>query len=312
MRRLGKSLIVSAGILVAGAVSVPMFIPSAIWSAPTIPKGSPAPDAKRGAYMFNAGGCASCHTRKGGGALAGGDALTTPYGTFIAPNITPDLETGIGRWTERDFLRAMRVGVSPTGRHYYPSFPYSSYTNLTLSDLRDMWAYLRSVKPVSAVSKTHRLDFPWGFRPGIGLWKVIWFRTGPFKKHADRSAAWNRGAYLVLGATHCAECHTPRNFAGALEKSDWMAGTSQGPDGKPVPNITPHKDGIGNWSAQDMVFFLKSGMLPSGDATGGEMGKVIDHTSKLTDQDLAAIAGYLRSVPPRPERAKGKATAGSK
>ncbi len=287
-----------------GALSVPMFLPSVIWSAPAVPPSIRAPDAKRGAYLFDTSGCAGCHTKRGGAPLAGGVELKTPYGVFVAPNITPHEKTGIGRWTETDFLRAMRIGVSPAGRHYFPSFPYTSYTNFMVRDLRDLWAYMRTVKPISAASKLHRLGFPWSFRPGIGLWKLIWFRQGPFKNRPDKSEVWNRGAYLVLGATHCAECHTPRNFVGALNRDEWLAGSAHGPDGNPVPNITPHAKGIGAWSVQDMAFFLKSGMLPSGDATGGEMGKVIEHTSKLTDDDLVAIADYLRTIPPIPGRSK--------
>lgn len=303
-----KYIILSTLILMGGAVALPMFFPAAIWSVPAVPSATPAPDAKRGAYLFNAGGCASCHTRKGGAALAGGTELKTPYGVFVAPNITPDPKTGIGTWSETDFLRAMRIGVSPDGRHYYPAFPYTSYTNLTVRDLRDMWAYLRTVTPAVAAQKGNRLDFPWSFRPGIGLWKAIWFREGPYRIVSGKSAVWNRGAYLVTGATHCAECHTPRNFAGALDRDAWMAGTPNGADGNPVPNITPHRNGIGKWTRQDMTFFLKSGMLPSGDTTGGEMGKVIEHTSKLTDADVAAIADYLRALPPRAGTAKAAAT----
>ena len=193
----------------------------------------------------------------------------------------------------------MRDGLSPSGRHYYPAFPYTAYTLMTVRDLRDMWAHLRTVAPSANVPAAHSLDFPWSFRPGIGLWKLAWFSSGPYDADRGRSAAWNRGAYLVEGPLHCAKCHTRRNFAGALDRSAWMAGARAGPDGKPVPNITPDPSGIGKWSARDVAFFLQSGMLPSGDATGGEMSRVIEHTAKLTDADLAAVVDYLKALPAR-------------
>lgn len=280
------------------AAAVPMFFPSLIWRTPSVPAGTPPPDAKRGAYLAAIGGCASCHTAKGGAALAGGVELGSPFGTFVGPNITSHATAGIGRWTEADFLRAMRDGLSPSGRHYYPAFPYTSYTRMTVGDLRDLWAYLRTVPPSANAPAGHDLGFPWNFRPGIGLWKLVWFSPGAYEPVRKQTAVWNRGAYLVDGPLHCAECHTKRNFAGALDRSHWMAGTRSGPDGKPVPNITPSSSGIGKWSARDLSFFLQSGMLPSGDATGGEMAKVIEHTAKLSETDLAAVVAYLRSLPP--------------
>ena len=297
MRKMRKLLLVGVVIFIAVAVSLPMFLPSSIWSAPQVAPSEPAPDVKRGAYLFNAGGCASCHTRKGGAHLAGGAELKTPYGVFVAPNITPDARTGIGGWTEKDFLRAMRVGVSPAGRHYYPSFPYTSYTNLTVRDLRDMWAYLRTVKPVNAASKGHRVDFPWDFRPGVGLWKLIWFRPGPFKNHSSKSTVWNRGAYLVLGATHCAECHTSRDGFGGLRRENWLSGAANQSGRGRIPALPPQ-----GWSGLDITAYLQSGFTPEFDVVGGAMADVVASISRLPSEDRNAIAAYLLAFRSSPSR----------
>lgn len=301
MLRLIKYLFI-LGVLAAVAAAVPAFAPSVIWSTPELPEGMPAPDAKRGEYVYRASGCASCHTAKGAAAkpLAGGYRLKTDFGTFVTPNITPDRETGIGAWSETDFIRAMTIGVSPDGRHYYPSFPYTSYTRMTLLDIRDLWAYLKTVPAVKATHPDHELGFPYSIRPGLGVWKVFFFSPGRFQADDAKSKDWNRGAYLVTGPGHCGECHTPRNFLGVPDSSRAMAGTPKGPEGGAIPNITPHKtDGIGNWSRDEVVSMLEIGMTPSGDSVGGTMGKVIENgTSKLTATDRTAIAIYLLSLPP--------------
>ena len=260
-------------------------------------------DAARGEYVLRLGGCVSCHTdeQNDGAFLAGGRALETPFGTFRTPNITPDPETGIGGWSAGAFVRAMRDGIAPAGHPYFPAFPYTSYTNMTEQDLADLKAYLDTVEPVANPVPDHALDFPFGFRPLLDGWRLLFFEDGAFQPDLAQSETWNRGAYIVTGPGHCGECHTPRNALGARQHDRFLAGTRDGPDGKPVPNITPHDDGIGGWSASDIAFALQTGILPDGDVLGGAMSEVIDDaTSHLTADDRNAIAEYLLSLPPLP------------
>lgn len=255
----------------------------------------------RGAYLLAAAGCVGCHTDPAAkdAPLAGGRPLKTPFGVFYGPNITPDPVHGIGRWSLDDFRRALRDGVGPEGDHYYPVFPYPSFSGMTDADIADLWAYLRGVAPVSKANRAHDIRFPFGFRPLLAGWKWIYLRPGPAPAVADRSDAWNRGAYLVGAVGHCGECHTPRGLLGGLDWKRAFAGTQDGPDGGAVPNITPDAEtGIGKWSAADMTFMLKTGILPDGDVAGDVMGEVIDSSTRhLTDQDRAAIVTYLMSVP---------------
>jgi mono/diheme cytochrome c family protein len=262
-----------------------------------------AGDPKHGQYVARLGGCHSCHTdpRKKDAPLAGGLALTSPYGTFYVPNITPDPETGISRWSESDFIRAMTEGIAPDGSHYYPAFPFTFYTRMLRQDLLDLKAYLDTVRPVRNKVPSHDLRFPYNFRFALGVWKWLFFRPGSFEPDAGKSASWNRGAYIVTGPGHCGECHTVRNFLGVINRNHALAGTRKGPDGKRVANITPHpKDGIGLWSAADVVDFLKTGNLPYGETTDPPMDNVVaDITSHWTDADLRATAEYLLSLPER-------------
>ena len=263
-----------------------------------------ADPAARGAYVFHAAGCQACHTdsKNKGPRLAGGRALSTPFGTFYTPNITPDAETGIGGWSVEDLARALHEGRGPDGRHYYPAFPYTSYTGMTDRDVADLWAYLMAQPPISRPNRAHELLLPFRFRATLGIWKALFFKPGRFAGDPARDETWNRGAYLVEALGHCGACHTPRNMLGGLDKSSRLAGTASGPEGKKVPNITPHpEDGIGKWRESDITFFLKTGFLPDGDVAGGAMTEVIDEaTSHLSDTDRAAIAVYLRSLPPLP------------
>lgn len=260
-------------------------------------------DPKRGDYVARLGGCHSCHTdpKKKDAPLAGGLALKSPYGTFYVPNITPDKETGIGDWSESDFVRAMTQGTAPDGSHYYPAFPFTSYTRMHQRDLLDLKAYLDTVEPVRNGVPSHDLRFPYNFRFALGIWKWLFFRPGSFKPEPEKSASWNRGAYLVTGPGHCGECHTVRNFLGASDADRALAGMKRGPDGKRVANITPHpKDGIGLWSAADLVEFLKTGKRPFGEDVEAPMYEVIDNnTSHWTQDDLKATAEYLLSLPKR-------------
>ncbi len=254
----------------------------------------------RGQYLFNASGCAGCHTdvKNKGRLLAGGRALDTPFGRYFAPNITPDKTYGIGRWGKKDFIRALRQGVSPEGSHYFPVFPYTSFTKMTDRDILDLRAYIFSLEPIAKPNIPHQIDFSFMFRKLIYIWKILFFDEGTFKLKSGETDEWNRGAYLTEALVHCGECHTPRNLLGAADRSKTMAGTSEGPNGDSVPNITPDlKTGIGNWSQKEVAEVLKLGILPDGDFVGGAMTEVIDNTANLTDSDLHAIAKYLSSLP---------------
>ncbi len=267
----------------------------------TEPAGAADPDAvARGAYLANAAGCDNCHTDRahGGRPYAGGLALATPFGTFYSPNITPDLETGIGRWSDGQFLRALREGVRPDGANYFPVFPYPSFTGIADDDALAIKAYLFSQPAVRQANRPHDVSFPASWRFLQTGWKLLFFNSGPFRPARERTAAYNRGAYLVTALAHCGECHTPRNWLGAPDPDRFLSGTPNGPNGKKVPNITPdRKTGIGNWSADDIVGVLTDGHTPDFDFVGGAMGEIVKDTARLTDEDRRAIAVFLQSVP---------------
>lgn len=262
------------------------------------------PDAvARGAYLAVAAGCENCHTDKehGGPRFAGGVALPTPFGTFYGPNITPDPETGIGRWTDAQFLRALRDGVRADGANLYPAFPYPSFTGITDDDALAIKAYLFSLRPVRRESRPQDVSFPYSWRSLLSIWKLLFFTPGPSGPVPGRSADQTRGAYLVTALGHCGECHTRRNWFGVMEEDAFLAGTPNGPDGKKVPNITPDaKTGIGSWSEDDIVNLLKDGQTPDFDFVGGAMSAVVNDTALLTDADRKAIAAFLKSVPAKP------------
>ena len=257
-------------------------------------------DAKRGEYLAKASGCIGCHTeeKKDAVAFAGGRGLKTPFGTFYGPNITPHPQAGIGRWTEADFVRAMRLGDRPDGKNYFPAFPYPSLAKVSDGDLRDLWAYLRTLPPSAQPSKEHDLWFFLGWRWLVGAWKWFFFTPGPFTAIPGASDIVNRGAYLVQALGHCGECHTPRNFMGGPKTSRFLAG-GKGPDGKDVANLTP--TGLKKWSDKDLTDFLTTGITPEGDVPAETMGEVITNTtSQLTPADLAALLAYLRTLAPVP------------
>jgi mono/diheme cytochrome c family protein len=256
---------------------------------------------ERGQYLVYAGGCVSCHTEDVDDAvpLAGGRAMESPFGTFYSPNITPDTGTGIGSWSDDDFVDAFWEGVSPQGEHYFPAFPYTAYTGVSREDLLAMKAYLFSLEPVQKESKEHELAWYMSTRLAAGAWKELNFDGARFVPDAAQDEQWNRGAYLVRHLGHCGECHTPRSNLGVLQADQEMAGSELGDES--VPNITQHRvDGIGRWSTSDIEYYLDIGMLPDGDFSGGSMSEVIeDNTSKLSREDRLAIAAYIKSVPPR-------------
>jgi mono/diheme cytochrome c family protein len=277
--------------------------------AVTLPPHTPSLD--NGRTMFNAGGCASCHATPNSDPdkvdrtrLGGGLALTSPFGTFYVPNISPDPNDGIGRWSEAGFIGALWNGVGWDGAdppfHLFPALPYTSYRNMALDDVRDLFVYLKTLPPVQGKVRGHALKFPFNIRRLIGLWKLLFLRGGPYVADPSFTAQWNRGAYLVNGPGHCAECHSPRNFLGAVIDSERFAG---GPavDGHGwVPNITPVglRQGATVWSEKDIASFLGDGMMASGDFAGGTMAEVIRGTALLSADDRAAMAAYIAALPP--------------
>lgn len=274
-------------------------------AAPALAQAPNAEAVKRGEYIFNAGGCLGCHTdaKNNGPPLAGGREIKTPFGSFYGPNITPHPTYGIGRWTEAQFRAALRDGVRPDGAHYFPAFPYTSFTQISDADIADLWAYMRTLPAVSQPSPPHGVGFPFNIRLLMLGWKTLFFTPGTFKPDLAKSAEINRGAYLVNALGHCGECHTPRNALGGSDTSRHLGGgvLHEGT----APNITPHPTALGKWSDADVADLLKSGMKPDGDFVGGEMGEVISSgTSKLTEADLRAVIAYLRAILPIEKPAK--------
>jgi len=254
----------------------------------------------RGAYLAAAAGCDVCHTdtANNGAAYAGGRVMQSAFDMLVTPNLTPDRDTGLGRWSERDFMMAMRWGIAPDDSHYVPAFPFPYYGRLTDSDLADLWAYLGSLKAVRVPVRKQR--------GGLGLWPrarnavALALAATPEAWRPDpaRDAAWNRGAYLVATVGRCGDCHTPLTALGLPDRTRFLAGARAGHDGKPVPNITPDKStGIGNWSEDDIVQVLTDGRTPSFDEVGGNMVEIVKNTARLTGDDRRAIAVFLQTVP---------------
>lgn len=299
-----------------------LFLCCLLASAAAPLAGVEARNVENGRYLFYAGGCASCHAApasakcddpnyKDALALTGGRCLKSAFGTFYAPNITPDRQTGIGGWSGEDFIKAMTEGVSPAGKHYYPAFPYASYRHMTRDDLLDLKAFLDTVPAVSWTAPPHELSFPYNVRSGLIAWDWLNLSGGTFVPDPSKSAKINRGAYLVQGPGHCGECHTPRDWLGGTIKDKKLSG-AQSPEGKGyVPNITPDATGLKSWSEKDIAYALETGFTPDGDSLGGSMTKVQENMAKLTPEDRDAIAAYLKSVPPianaRPKK-KGSAS----
>ena len=253
---------------------------------------------KKGEYIFNASGCASCHsspdtTDEEKLVLTGGRAFPSPFGTFYAPNISMDKVHGIGAWSEKEFVNAVRHGVSPEGKHYYPSFPYTAYANMTDQDIADLWVYFRSIPESSKPSIDHDLPIYIRWRRPLAFWKLL-NNSEPTVKLISSTPTVERGAYLVETLAHCGECHTSRNLIGGLQYEYWLGG-AKNPAGKGIiPNITPAKL---HWSEEEIVEYLTSGFTPDFDVAGGHMVDVIKNTSKLTEEDRLSIAKYLKAIP---------------
>ena len=248
---------------------------------------------ERGRYLAVLGDCTACHTAPDGQPFAGGLALQTPFGTLVAQNITPDRETGIGNWTEDEFVAALHDGRGHNGTRLYPAMPYPAYTKMTDDEVRAIRAYLATVAPVRNKVISNQLPFPLNIRLAMVFWNALNFTPGRYQSNPDKSAEWNRGAYIVEGAAHCGTCHTPKTLFGGDKTATPLAGATL--QGWFAPNITtdPHK-GIGGWSKDDLVQYLKTG-TNSWTLASGPMAEAISHsTSKMTDEDIAAIATYLK------------------
>jgi len=297
MRRLVFALGVIA---LVGVVLLLVTRPKAL-SVEVLPQHSA--DSVNGERMFHVGGCASCHATVGDKqeppALGGGLAMETPFGVFHAPNISPHPTSGIGLWNTLDFVNAMHRGISPGGHHYYPAFPYASYSRMNFEDLMDLKSFLDTLPSTDKHNGSHDLKFPWNIRAGIGLWK--WINLDPAFINAvpHGNDLLVRGRYLVEGPGHCGECHTPRNWTGGLDNSRWLKGAAN-PDGEgKVPDITPASKGLAEWSQSDIAYYLESGFKPDFDTVGSSMVEVQENMARLPAEDLAAIAAYLKATSPQ-------------
>ncbi|MEL6207415.1 MAG: cytochrome c [Pseudomonadota bacterium] len=252
-------------------------------------------DPENGALVFHASGCTSCHVpvESEDTVLAGGQRLQSDFGEFVAPNISTDPDHGIGGWTIQDFANAMLAGVSPEGWHYYPAFPYASYTRMADADVADLYAYIMALPASDRENEPNALSFPFTIRRGIGLWKALyvnddWVGAAP-------SETLERGRYLVEALSHCSECHTPRDRFGGLETTRWMGGAPN-PSGRGrIPNITP---AALDWSASDIAYYLETGFTPDYDSAGGSMAAVIRNLAQIPASDREAIAAYIKGLAP--------------
>jgi mono/diheme cytochrome c family protein len=285
------ALILGAAALAAWSLSAPRTIDAETAAAMSAPG-----DAAAGKIVFYAGGCDSCHASPGQPdplRLAGGLALKTAFGSFYPPNISPDEKDGIGAWSAVDFANALLEGVSPSGTHLYPAFPYTSYRRMTPKDVRDLFAYMKTLPPVAGRPPPTSLAFPFDIRRGVGLWK-LWY-LGPLGNPdpSGKSDSWRLGRYLVDGPGHCAECHSPRDILGGIIATKRLTGGPM-PDGKgKAPSLMA--SALADWSKADIAEALSSGFTPSGDSLGGAMAGVVRNTAQLPVSYREAIAEYLKS-----------------
>ena len=292
MKRVWAAL-VFLGLVAAGAgwlLSAPTKLDAA-----TLAEIAKPGDSEAGRSVFAAAGCEACHMspgQKDTTKLGGGAALASPFGAFYPPNISPDPKDGIGGWSAADFANALLAGVSPSGEHLYPAFPYPSYRLMTATDVRNLFAYLKSLPPVAGKAPPTRLAFPFNIRRAVGLWKLIYLQTPP-PEPAGHDEAWRFGRYLVEGPGHCAECHSPRDLLGGVAWANRLKGGPL-PDGKgKAPALTPAA--LKDWSADDIAEALSSGFTPTGDTLGGAMAAVVRNTAQLPSSYRAAIAEYLKT-----------------
>lgn len=312
LRKLVGAAIVVGGVgAIAGwALSAPVRLDSG-----TLAQLAPG-DAAKGKRIFFAGGCSSCHAKPGAQGqarleLSGGLQLKTPFGTFVPPNISQDARDGIGAWTVQDLANAMMKGVSPSGEHFYPAFPYASYARMKPQDIADLYAFMKTLPAVAGKAPDNALSFPFNVRRGIGLWKWLYLSPEPVVALPDGASEQAlAGRYLAEGPGHCGECHTPRDLAGGLKKGDWLAGAVAAEGSGVVPNITSGQGGIGGWSAGDIANYLETGFTPDFDSVGGAMVDVQKNMAELPAEDREAIAAYLKAIPPHPNGYPARKPAG--
>ncbi|WP_431283053.1 c-type cytochrome [Humitalea sp. 24SJ18S-53] len=296
--------ILAATIVIGGVAAQQAPVPALAPTTPgdTLPGITSAPGADevaRGHYLALAADCMPCHTGPGAKPFAGGLALDTPFGSVLSPNITPDIATGIGGWSEAQFWGALHDGVGRRGEDLYPVMPFTSYTGMTRDDARAIFAYLRSLEPVHAPRQPNGLAFPFSIRATLGFWRELFFRPAAFVADPAKSTDWNRGAYLVNVLGHCGECHTPRNIMGAVEPSRALSGAVV--DGWFAPNISGSTTaGIGGWTVDRLTAWLRTGNDTRKGSVFGPMQEVVGHSlSQLNDADVRAIATYLTSTAPQ-------------
>jgi mono/diheme cytochrome c family protein len=293
------------GLLLVLAVGVVFWILTAPRPLPAEVAALPEGDPEAGERWFWAGGCASCHAAERASGddllrLGGGLALETEFGTFVAPNVSMHERDGIGGWSAADFANSMLRGLAPDGRHYYPAFPYASYARMEVADIADLWAFWQTLPEVEGSQPGHDLGFPYSIRRGVGLWKRAFLDPSPAIALVTDDDAVLLGQYLVEGAGHCGECHTPRNWGGALDTGRWLAGAPNLEGRGRIPNITPGEGGIAHWSEGDLAYYFETGFTPEFDVVGGRMAAVQRNLERLNEADRAAIAAYLKAIPPIP------------
>lgn len=294
--------VVALAAIGAGAflwITAPQRQPASVWA------NAGQPDLANGETLFWAGGCASCHAAPDASGdalkvLSGGAPLHSPFGTFHAPNISPDKTAGIGGWTLAEFGDAMTRGTGKNGEHLYPSFPYTSYVRMGAKDINDLFGYLATLPASNNVAPQHDLPFPFNIRLSLGGWKFLYFDQGkPKVELASTDAKLARGQFLVEGPGHCGECHTPRDALGGMKPDHWLAG-GPNPEGEgTVPDITPGGEKFAAWSETDIASYLETGFTPEYDSVGGAMVKVQQNMARLTAEDREAIAAYLKAIPSR-------------
>ncbi len=296
----GRRLI--ALLLVGAAAGTALLLRQPVYSAPS-PLNTLNASVEQGAYLARAGNCYACHTTEEGEPYAGGVAFKTPFGTLYSTNITPDSETGVGAWSYADFYRAMKQGISPKGHHLYPAFPYTDYARMSDEDIASLYLFLQSLEPVHAPGQSNELDFPYNQRALLAGWKWLFHDDTTFEQDPGQSDEWNRGAYLVEGPGHCGACHTPRNVLGA-EKERWALSGGVHDDKVKLGfyrqwsavNLTSAGTGLGSWTEDDIVSYLKTGQSPKA-IVHGPMREVILHSTRhLNDADIKAMAVYLKSL----------------
>ena len=291
--------VLAGGVLIVAAMIAMQFLHDPGGSTPSAPVTDAGAQVRQGQYLAQVGGCMACHTSRGGAAYAGGRAIATPFGALYSPNITPDAASGIGQWSADDFWRALHNGKSRDGRFLYPAFPYTEYTHMPRADSDALYAYFKSLPAVSQPNRVHALRFPYDQRSLLAAWRALYFTPGEFRADARRSAQWNRGAYLVQGPGHCSACHAGRNALGASQAGAALGGGLIPVLGWYAPSLTADEEaGLGSWSEVQIAQLLTTGVTNRATVFGPMAEVVAQNLQHLSASDAAAMAHYLKSLPP--------------